>query len=106
MTSPRRDPGSPPSLDDRTLRLGAAVPGAAPRFNSRPLQPRSLLWDQDLCEGPALEAFFIDDVELQMLFQLGEWALARADRNWDRGQLVLVDKPQAGHRLGEVGAAV
>jgi len=51
-----------------------------------------LLWHQDLCEGSAFEALFIDDVELQVLSQLGEWAVARADRNWDRGQLVLVDK--------------
>jgi hypothetical protein len=35
---------------------------------------------------------FIDDVELQVLAQLGKWAVARADRNWDRGQLILVDK--------------
>jgi hypothetical protein len=51
-----------------------------------------LPWDQDLCEGSAFEAFFIDDVELQVLSQLGKWAVARADRNRDRGQLILVDK--------------
>jgi hypothetical protein len=54
-----------------------------------------LLWHQDLCEGSAFEAFFIDDVELQVLSQLGEWAVARADRNWDRGQLILVDEAYA-----------
>jgi hypothetical protein len=51
-----------------------------------------LLWHQDLCEGAAFESFFIDDVELQVLSEFGKWAVASADRNWDRGQLILVDK--------------
>src|SRR3954452_348485 len=67
---------------------------------------RSSLWHQDLGEGPALEALLLDDVQLQVLSQVGEWAAARADRNRDRGQLVLVDEAQAGQRLGEVGASV
>ena len=57
-------------------------------------------------EGSALEAFLFDDVQLQVLSQLGEWAAPRADRNRDRRQLVFVDEAQAGQRLGEVGAAV
>ena len=67
---------------------------------------RLSLWHEDLREGSALEAFLFDDVQLQMLFQVGERAAARADRNRDRGQLVLVDQAEAGQRLGEVGAAV
>src|SRR4051794_35878329 len=51
---------------------------------------------QDLREGSALEAFLLDDVQLQVFSQLGEWAVARADRNRDRGQLVLVHEAQAG----------
>src|SRR5215217_7817116 len=73
------------------------------------IPPRSLLRSlrhQDLREGSALEAFLFDDVQLQVLSQLGEWAVPRADRNRDRGQLVFVDEAQAGQRLGEVGAAV
>jgi len=36
-----------------------------------------------LREGSASEAFLFDDVELQVLIQLCEWAVARADRNRD-----------------------
>ena len=39
----------------------------------------SVLRDQDLAEGSALEAFLLDDIELQVLFQLGERAVARAE---------------------------
>jgi hypothetical protein len=67
---------------------------------------RSSLRHQDLREGSALEAFLFDDVQFQVLSQLGEWAVPRADRNRDRCQLVFVDEAQAGQRLGEVGAAV
>src|SRR3954447_13765565 len=67
---------------------------------------RLWLGHEDLREGSALEAFLVDDVQFQMLSQVGEWATARADRNRDRGQLVLVDQAEAGQRLGEVGAAV
>src|SRR3954471_15815812 len=67
---------------------------------------RSSLWHQDLREGSALEALLLDDVQLQVLSQVGEWAAARADRNRNRGQLVLVNEAQAGQRLGEVGASV
>jgi hypothetical protein len=51
---------------------------------------------QDLRERSALEAFLLDDVQLQMGFQIGERAAARADRDRDRGQLILIDEPQAG----------
>jgi hypothetical protein len=47
---------------------------------------------QDLCEGSALEAFFSNDIQLEVLPQLGKRAVARADRDRDRGQLILVDK--------------
>src|SRR5215208_3788021 len=62
--------------------------------------------DQDLREGSASEALLFDEVELQVLVQLGERAVARADRDRDRRQLVFVDEAQAGQRLGEVGTAV
>src|SRR5262245_43644354 len=61
---------------------------------------------QGLRKGPAPEARLFDDVELQVLVQLGEWAAARADRTRDRRQMVLVDEARTGQRLGEVGAAV
>src|SRR3954447_18878058 len=64
------------------------------------------LWHQDLRQSSALEPFLLDDVELQVLLQVGERAAACADRDRDRGQLVLVDEAQAGQRRGEVGAAV
>src|SRR3954452_23602130 len=73
---------------------------------SRSRQRGSTRRHQDLREGSALEALFIDDVELQVLSQLGKWTLPRADRDWDRGQLVLVDEAQAGQRPGEVRPAV
>src|SRR5215204_4664440 len=38
---------------------------------------------QDLREGSALEAFLFDDVQLQMLTQVGERAAPRADRYRD-----------------------
>src|ERR1044071_1640672 len=42
---------------------------------------RSSLRHQDLRQGSASEALLLDDVELQVLIQLDEWAVARADRN-------------------------
>jgi hypothetical protein len=45
---------------------------------------RLSLRHQDLREGSASEALLFDDVELQVLIQLGEWAVARADRDGDR----------------------
>src|SRR5215216_756852 len=56
---------------------------------------RSSLRHQDLREGSASEALLFDHIELQMLVQVGERAVARADRNRDR-QLVFVDEAQAG----------
>src|SRR4029079_5970095 len=61
---------------------------------------------QDLRQGTASEAFLLDDVELQMRCQLGEWAAPGADGNRDGGQLVLVHAPDGGQRLGEAGSAV
>src|SRR5215218_7533149 len=61
---------------------------------------------QDLREGSALEALLFDDVQLQVLFQPGEWAVPGGDRDRDRRELVFVDEAQAGQRLGQIGAAV
>lgn len=52
--------------------------------NCSALDGRSSLRHQDLREGSASEALLFDDVELQVLIQLGERAVARADRNRDR----------------------
>src|SRR4051812_49423636 len=92
---------APPSIETCPTRSASVMRKPYPDAGGR-----SFPWHQDLCEGPALEALLVDDVELQVLLQLGEGAAARADRNRDRGQLILVDQAQAGQRLGEVGAAV
>jgi hypothetical protein len=47
---------------------------------------------EDLRKGAAREALLCDDVELQVLSQLREWAAARADGYRNRGQLVFVDE--------------
>ena len=39
---------------------------------------------QDLRDGSASEALLLDDLELQVLIEIGEWASARTDRNRDR----------------------
>src|SRR5215813_13554536 len=72
------------------------------RSASRDLSPR----DEDLPVGSAREALLVDDIELQVLFQLGEWAAPRADSDGNRHQLVFVDQAKAGQRLREIGAAV
>ena len=54
----------------------------------------------------SLEALLADDLELQVLLEVGEWAAAGADRDRDRRQLELVDEAQTRQRLSEVGAAV
>src|SRR5882724_5987626 len=46
---------------------------------------------QRLREGSASEALLLDDLELEMLLEVGERAVTRADRDRDRRQLVLVD---------------
>jgi len=45
---------------------------------------RSSSRHQNLREGSALEALLFDDVELQVLIEIGEWAAARTDRNRNR----------------------
>src|SRR5215208_8381129 len=77
-----------------------------PRAKVKEGSCRSSLRHEDLREGSAPEALLFDDIQLQVLFQVGEWAVPRPDRNRDRRQLVFVDEAQAGHRLSEVGAAV
>src|SRR3954453_8488087 len=67
---------------------------------------RSSLRHQDLREGSASEALLFDDLELQVLLEIREWAAARTDRDRDRRQLELVDEAQARQRLGEVGTAM
>ena len=66
---------------------GSDLSGPSVQFGGR-----SSLRHQDLREGAALEPLFFDDVQLQVLSQLGEWAVARADRDRDRRQLVFVDE--------------
>src|SRR3954453_1643650 len=77
-----------------------------PSDAGKPLSDPSTLRHQDLRQRSAPEALLFDDVELQVLSQIGEWAAPRADRNGDRRQLVLVDEAEARQRLGEVRAAV
>src|SRR6185312_5923335 len=65
------------------------VPPSMVRIPAIPL--RSLLRslrNQDLREGSASEAFFLDDVQLQMLPEIGERAVPCADCNGDRRELV------------------
>jgi hypothetical protein len=45
---------------------------------------RSSSRHQDLREGSASEALLLDDVELQVRIEIGEWAPALTDRNRDR----------------------
>jgi hypothetical protein len=45
---------------------------------------RSSSRHQDLREGSASEALLLDDVELQVRIEIGEWAAALTDRNRDR----------------------
>src|SRR3954451_22931186 len=98
----------------RRVRAGAAsdcraVSRGGGRGLARGRRPRRRdlsLRHQDLREGSAREALLFDDVQLQALVQVGEWAAARADRNRDRRELVFVDKAESGQRLGEAGAAV
>src|SRR4051794_18886520 len=87
-----RDPSGPEPLRALVARIS--------------LGGRSWLRHQDLREGSAPEALLFDDVQLQVLSQLGEWAAPRADRNRHRRQLVFVDEAKTCQRLGEVRAAV
>lgn len=59
---------------------------AITRCRAEDLRPwaRSSPRHQDLREGSASEALLLDDVELQMLIEVGEWAAARTDGNRDR----------------------
>lgn len=70
--------------DDDRLEL-ARLPG-------RRLSPRH----QGLREGSASEALLLDDVELQVLIEIGEWAAALTDRNRDRRKVVFVDETETG----------
>jgi hypothetical protein len=67
---------------------------------------RLLLRHENLRENSAAKALFVDDLELQVLLQVGERAAPRADRDRDRRQLEFIDKPQARQRCGERRAAV
>src|SRR5688500_2299744 len=70
------------SMAARSLGLPAASNG----------RRASSLRHQDLRKGSGREALLVDDVQLQVLFQFGEWAAARADGDRDRRQLVFVDE--------------
>src|SRR3954465_7206870 len=48
-----------------------------------PFGGRSALRHEDLRESAALEALLFDDVQLQVIFEVGEWTAPRADRNRD-----------------------
>jgi hypothetical protein len=67
---------------------------------------RSVLRHQDLRGSAALEAFRFYNVQVQVICELGGWALPRADRNRDRRQLVFGDRAQTRQRPGEVWPAV
>src|SRR4051794_22229574 len=54
----------------------------------------------------AREALLTHQVQLQVLVEIGEWAVAGADRHGYPGELVLVDEAEPGHGLGEVRPAV
>src|SRR4051812_4646679 len=105
---PQWDHGSRRGRPEKTQRPASAGPSVSSGGDSNPrpsgyeplgavaarisLGGRSSLRHQDLREGSALEAFLFDDVQLQVLSQLGEWAAPRADRNRDRRELVFVDE--------------
>ena len=59
---------------------------AITRYRADDLRPwaRSSPRHQDLREGSASEALLLDDVELQVLIEICEWAAARTDGNRDR----------------------
>jgi hypothetical protein len=46
---------------------------------------------QNLWERSASEALLAEDVELQVLIEIGEWDTARTDRNRDRRQVVFIE---------------
>jgi hypothetical protein len=51
---------------------------------------------QDLREGSASEALLLDDVELQVLIEIGEWAAAVTDRNRGRRKVLFIDETETG----------
>src|SRR4051812_3375101 len=82
---------SPPSTrpSDSTGRRSSA-------FAHKTGRPRLLvLRHQDLREGSASEALLLDDLELQVVVEVGEWAAPGADRNRDGRQLVFIDQTGA-----------
>ena len=65
-----------------------------------------MTWDGNLSVGAARESLLVHQVQLQVLIEIREGAVAGADREGDPGELVLVDETEPGHRLGEVRPAV
>jgi hypothetical protein len=49
---------------------------------------------QDLRERSASEALLLDDVELQVVIEIGERAAALTDRNRDRRKVVFIDETE------------
>ena len=49
---------------------------------------------QDLRESSASEALLLDDVELEVVIEIGERAAALTDRNRDRRKVVFVDETE------------
>ena len=56
--------------------------------------------------GAAREPLLAHQVELQVLFEIREGAVASADRDRHPGELVLVDEAEPGHGLGEIRSSV
>ena len=71
---------------------------AITRWSADDLRPwaRSSPRHQDLREGPVSEALLLDDVELQVLIEIGEWAAALTDRDRDRRKVVFIDETETG----------
>src|ERR1700748_3192447 len=71
---------------------------AITRWSADDLCPRarSSPRHQDLREGSASEALLLDDVELQVLIEMGEWAAALTDCNRDRRKVVFIDETETG----------
>ena len=57
---------------------------------------RSSSRHQNLREGSASEALLFDDVELQVLIEIGEWAAALTDRDRHRRKVIFIDEAETG----------
>ena len=71
---------------------------AIARCSADDLRPwaRSSPRHQDLRVSAASEALLLDDVELEVLIEIGEWAAALTDRNRNRRKVVFIDETVTG----------